>query len=247
MMYPFNFFLGIFCVMCFGIFSTLFIWVLTQRFPSIAGWNFHEVLFNASFSMFSYSLGLVFFIQFLNMDETVRRGEFDRMLVRPINPLLQFACTNLNINSFGTVGYSFAVLIYSGIHVRDWDILSLLIAAVLIICGFLTSSAIHLIIASTAFFTLQSAGLFALKEVIYNNVSDYPLTIFTKGTQYFLTFIIPIGFIGFYPSSYLLAEGKKTLVGEWALVVCPTVALLLVSLGYFIWSKGIRQYSSSGH
>ncbi|MDR0267456.1 ABC-2 family transporter protein [Paenibacillus sp.] len=246
MMYPFNFFLGIFCVMSFGIFSTLFLWVLTQRFPVIVGWNFYEILFNASFNMFCYSLALALFIQLQDIDFYVRNAEFDRILVRPMNTLLQFACKRINLNGIGTVGYSLIVLLYAGYHVRDWDFLSLASAVLLIFCGLVTAIAIHLIIASISFITLQTRGFFEMKEVVYGNVCDYPLAVFSRGTQYFLSFIFPLAFIGFYPSMYLLGKTGDNIFGDYILIACVGGAFLLAILGYVMWNSSLRRYSGAG-
>lgn len=246
MMYPFNFFLGIFCVMSFGIFQTLFLWVLTRSFPVITGWNFNEILFNSAFTMFCYSLSLALFMQLQEIDFYVRKADFDRILVRPMNPLLQFACKRINLNGIGTVGYSFIVLLYSGYHVRNWDFFSVIQAVILMICGFVASVSIHLIIASTSFKTLQSGGLFEMKEVIYDNVSDYPLSVFSKGIQTFLTFFFPIALIGFYPSVYLLGKGNGILFSEFALLICIAGSGVLACLGYAIWTLALRSYSGAG-
>ncbi|MBK5345593.1 ABC-2 family transporter protein [Bacillus mycoides] len=245
MAYPFNFFLGIICVTCFGIFSTLFIWVLTRNFPSIAGWNFYEILFISSFNMLSYSLGLLLFIHIMDIDHYVRNAEFDRILVRPMNALLQFASKQININSLGTVIYAVSALIYAGVHISGWSAVSILYTVLLIICGTIVSISIHLIIGSTAFITLQSGGLFQMLDNIYTNVDNYPVTIFPKWVQFFLTFILPIGFIGFYPSAGLLGKGSY-LLNDNLILICLAVSLILSILSYIIWHVSIKFYSGAG-
>ncbi|MGE7217406.1 ABC transporter permease [Priestia koreensis] len=231
--------------MGFGVFSTLFLWVLTQRFPTILGWNYYEILFISSFNMFCYSFSLLFFIQIQEIDYYVRNGEFDRILVRPMNSLFQFATIRFNINSLGTVLYSLIVLFYSGYHAKDWGIMSITQAIVLIVCGVIVSFSIHLFIGATSFLTMQSGGFFQLKEVIYENVCNYPINIFSQGIQLFLTFILPIGFIGFYPSAGLLNK-SSTLLGDLVLPICILFSLVLFIVSYVFWNFAIKSYSGSG-
>ncbi|HDR7761775.1 hypothetical protein COK37_20750 [Bacillus thuringiensis] len=245
MAYPFNFFLGIFCVTCFGIFSTLFIWVLTRNFPSVAGWNFYEILFVSSFNMLSYSLGLLFFIHIMEIDHFVRNAEFDRILIRPMNSLLQFASKQFNINSLGTVIYAIGALIYAGFHIEGWTIVTILYTVLLIICGSIVSVSIHLILGSTSFITLQSGGLFQMLDTIYTNVDNYPIIIFPKWIQVFLTFILPIGFIGYYPSAGLLGKGSY-LFNDYIILVCIGVTAILAILSYMFWNFCIKFYSGAG-
>lgn len=231
--------------MGFGIFSTLFLWILTRNFPNIIGWNFYEILFVSSFNMFCYSFSLIFFIQIQDIDNYVRNGEFDRILIRPMDSLLQFAALRFNINSLGTVLYSLTTLIYAMVHIPNWDAVSVGKMSLLMISGIIVSLSVQLILGSTAFITLQSAGLFQLQEVVYGNMSNYPITIFSKGIQFFLTFILPIGFIGFYPSTAILGKGN-VFFGQDSWLICVMVAFILGIVGYLLWNRSIQRYSGAG-
>ncbi|MCU5480536.1 ABC-2 type transport system permease protein [Bacillus sp. TE9106W] len=245
LMYPFNLFIGIISILFYGIFSTLFAWVLTSKFPIISGWNFYEMLFNISFNLLCYSLTTVFFVVH-DIDTFVRNGEFDRILIRPMNSLFQFVSRRLDINTIGVVIYAIGTLFYSGSHLRYWDALSIMMAVVLLICGFITSTSISLILASTAFKTLQARGLFTIKEVCYENFCEYPLNIFSRPIQYIFTVIVPMGFIGFYPSVTLLNKSGLSIVKNVTFWWCVVVAFILLTLSVSIWNQCIKSYSSAG-
>ncbi len=126
----------------------------------------------------------------MEIDHFVRNAEFDRILIRPMNSLLQFASKQFNINSLGTVIYAIGALIYAGFHIEGWTIVTILYTVLLIICGSIVSVSIHLILGSTSFITLQSGGLFQMLDTIYTNVDNYPIIIFPKWIQVFFNFYI---------------------------------------------------------
>ncbi|UFJ42476.1 ABC-2 family transporter protein [Brevibacillus humidisoli] len=246
LMYPFNFFFGIFAVTGSGAFSIAFLYVLTRKIPVLAGWSFYEVVFIASMSMISYSVSFIFFIQLQEIDYYIRFAEFDRILVRPLNPLFQFICKRINVNSVGPTAFATGTLIYSGYHLRDWDLLSILLTVLLLFCGTVVCTSILLLIASVAFRFLQSGGLFELREAIYDNVSDFPITFFPKWFQAFLTFVLPQGFMGFYPAVYLIGRSDQSMFGNSVLLACLVATVCFALLSYYAWSRAIRSYAGAG-
>lgn len=246
LMYPFNFFFGILAVTGSGAFSITFLYILTRKIPILAGWTFHEVVFLASLNMISYSLCLLFFIQLQEIDYYIRFAEFDRILVRPLNPLFQFMAKRINVNSIGPTSFALGTLIYSGYHLRDWDLPSIALTGLLILCGTTICASILLLIAAFAFSTLQSGGLFELRESVYDNISDFPITFFPKWFQWFLTYILPQGFMGFYPGVYLIGRSEESMFGSWLLTACLGATVFFAMLSYFAWSRAIRRYAGAG-
>lgn len=245
-MYPVNLTIGAFAVMAYGVFSTVVIWVLTYNFQVIAGWSFFELLFITSYGMLAYSIDLLFFRQFRDIDFVVRESIFDVYLSKPISPFLMFLGSRLNLSSIGTMVYALVAL---SISVSTLEILSVAFLAKLFVFLFLSaiiSCSITVSIASIAFRTLQTRGLFDIYEGVYETISDYPLNVFSKLTQFVFSFVIPIGFIGYYPASYLLKQTDRNLLGDTTLLVFILAALLLLSLAGFAWRSSIKRYQSSG-
>ena len=70
----------------------------------------------------------------------------------------------------------------------------------------------------------------------------YPLTIFPKGFQIIFTFIIPFGFVSFYPATYLLKKEEYNLP-----LILPLVLVFFVVIGSFVWKKGVANYNGTGN
>ena len=74
-----------------------------------------------------------------------------------------------------------------------------------------------------------------------NEFAKYPLTIYSRGIGLVLTWIIPYGFVSFYPANHLLGREPGAIV--W---LAPLVALVFVTIAYRVWKFGLRHYSGTG-
>ena len=66
------------------------------------------------------------------------------------------------------------------------------------------------------------------------------------GRLLLLSFVLPFGFMAFYPSTHFLrADGASNPFAAFCYLT-PVVGLLAFLLGYSVWSFGIRAYRSTG-
>ena len=72
--------------------------------------------------------------------------------------------------------------------------------------------------------------------------SRYPQTIFPSALRFLLRWVVPFGFVAFYPSQGLLGhEPYAELV-----YLSPLVALAFAFLASRFWGWGVRRYESTG-
>jgi ABC-2 type transport system permease protein len=67
--------------------------VILHSFPSMNGWNFREMAFLYGLWMIGHALHNTLFSNVGDIPEHIRDGEFDRLLVRPLDPLFQVIAT----------------------------------------------------------------------------------------------------------------------------------------------------------
>ncbi len=67
-----------------------FAWVVLTRFEAIGGWTLGEIAFLYGLRLIVHAVAGVLAGPFFGLEWQVRSGEFDRYLVRPVSPLLQF-------------------------------------------------------------------------------------------------------------------------------------------------------------
>jgi ABC-2 type transport system permease protein len=171
----------------------------------------------------------------------IQYGDFDRFLVRPINPLFQLLAGGFNEEAVGNFLLG-GVLIAAtgralGIFASPFHLIYL---AVAVASGAVIFFAINLITGVSAFWIINSIPVMG---AVFENYlfAHYPITIYPRAIRIALTWLIPYAFASFYPASYLLGRDVGPLV--W---ISPLVAVVLLVIGYRLWLAGLRRYDSTG-
>lgn len=221
--------------------------ILADRFENIAGWSFGELAFLYGLSLLSHALIVIFFIQTWSIEDFVIRGGFDRLLVRPINVLFHFIVSGINL--IGVIDLIPAVMIFfyacSLIHF-EWSYLRSMELAAILLGATLIRAGIYLTLGSAAFWTKKSRPLVVGGMITMERATSYPQTIFPYLIQVALTFILPIGFITFYPSAGFLGKPQPFIYIQHAWAWTLVVGLLVSGCACIFFRMGLRRYESSG-
>jgi ABC-2 type transport system permease protein len=233
-----------------GVVSTIFqqgawlltIWVVLRQVPSLKGWSFYEVMLIYGLVTLSQSINHMFADNLWTIGwNYIRSGDFDRFLVRPIDPLFHLLADRFCHDGLGhfLVGLVLVATSLAQLNVAltPWTLLYLALAA---LSGGAIFVALNLITATTAFWIIESIPI---TQIVFNmhEFAKYPLSIYQPSIVLLLTWIIPYGFASFYPASYLL--GRDVGVYAWA---GPVVAAVLLFIGYRFWLFGLRHYVGTG-
>jgi ABC-2 type transport system permease protein len=94
--------------------SYLVVWLLLQRFETIGGWTWPEVALLYSIGLFTYSIGASFtWVQMSGLEELVRNGTFDSVLIKPSNPFMYIVARGFNVAYIAHIIISGSFLIWS--------------------------------------------------------------------------------------------------------------------------------------
>lgn len=248
MEYRFNFFMEIFINIFTYVVTYIGIWVLIRRFGSIADWNFYELMLLYNFNLFSYGVAcFVLYIPMQSLEEMVRVGDFDGVLVKPMNPFLYLL---MRQGYFGFVGHMILGSIVFGIslsHLQLEITAGFLFNMVLKLIGaVLLQSAVLIFTGALSFrfvraLAVRNVFIYTIREFI-----NYPISIYPKVLQIFLTVIVPYGFVNFYPVEALLNKQDGMLPLWLADSAGLLIGLLSVYLGYCFFMSSVKKYQSTG-
>ena len=242
MEYRVNFLIGATSTSFLQIGGVLAMWVVMRQIPSLNGWAFDEVLRVFGLVTISESITHMFADNLWTLGwQYIRSGEFDRFLVRPIDPLFHLLADRFCHDGIGNllVGTALVVKAMSALHI-PFTVATALYLVIAVLTGGAIFIALNLLTASSAFWLVDSIPVTFL---VYNTYefAKYPLTIYGRGIRIALTWLIPYGFASFYPASYLLGRHVGALA--W---MGPLVAVLFMSLAYRAWKFGLAHYTSTG-
>ncbi|WP_304433268.1 ABC transporter permease [Acutalibacter muris] len=225
------------------------IYIMVSSFDILGGWNGSEVLMLYGLSVMSYAIGASFFCNFSNgLAGRIRSGEFDASLTKPIHPFLhEVFSAGYNVGYISHFTVSLVIMVIALSHTDFIPTVPSLLFLLSAVLGASLVQAAALIASSTmSFFTVGNNPIadFLLWDV--KEFTNYPITVFPKGIQFVLTFILPFAFMNFYPAAALL--GKSIPEGYPAILpyLSPLVGALVFALSILLWNWGLKHYKSTG-
>ena len=105
---------------------------------------------------------------------------------------------------------------------------------------------IYTIIGSLAFWLKRTNKLISVALQLFDYSTKYPISIYPVVLQSILTFLIPIGFICFYPASEFLGVDTTFRIPGNLCLWTLGVGVLVYILGIVTYTLGIKSYESSG-
>jgi len=129
-----------------------FVWVVVAQFRGLGDWTLEQVLFLIGLRLVAHA---VFETIFGNLDfvgEMVREGTFDRMLIRPISPLLQVLLAEFRVNGLGdgVIGLAIFLLVQPALHV-SWTPVAIAYLVLVIAGSVLLEDGVFLVVATVSF------------------------------------------------------------------------------------------------
>jgi ABC-2 type transport system permease protein len=221
---------------------------VVESFGEINGWDYGQLAFLYGLSVISHALSMIFFVQGWFMGWFVIEGEFDRYLTRPLGVLYQFFFTNINIFGITDLIPGIIVFIYGcikcEINVTPVFVLSVI---VMLIGATLIRGGIYILLGSTSFHTRSAVDFGQYTQEIMDKTTMYPISMYPESMQFILTYLIPVGWVSFYPVSSLLSIENG--IGATAMVPVITllvgIAVMMVAGAYF--NSGLKKYESAGN
>lgn len=248
MEYRFAFFMDMFiqiftyCVMYLGI------WVMLNHFQTIQGWNFYEVMFLYNLNLFSYGLsGLFFWSPMRQLEGMVQSGEFDGILTKPIHSFLHLIFKQFNHAFLGHIilGGIIFVICINKLNI-DWTALKVVMLIFVIIGAMLIQSSVMIMSGCISFWFVKSTSFIDTMIYGFRFFLNYPLSIYHFSIQIFLTFILPYGFINFYPALMFLDKEGQSLFSPIFQYGTPIVGAIMFSISLLVWTTAVNKYQSTG-
>ncbi len=227
------------------------IWALFDRFGTLQEWAFHEIAVLYGLANVAFSVADALTNGFDSAGYLIRKGEFDRVMVRPRSTVLLLLGYEFTVRRIGRFLQGAAILSYGlvvssesgaplGLVGTAATLLWAIVGAVALFVG------IRIIQACVSFKTVQSIEV--MNVFTYGGVyaSGYPFTIYVRWFRMLFTYGVPLAAVTYYPALLLMGRLDPGGAVRWIGWVSPIagVAFLMVSL--VIWRFALRWYSSTG-
>ena len=156
-------------------------------FPTLLGWHVGEVVLLTAIMSISFGFAEMIGAGIDNFAETIRRGDFDRVLLRPVGVFTQvigsdFRLRRLGRLTQGALAFILAVQLLPHLH---WTVVKVLVLVLGVVSGAIIFITILLLGATVCFWTIETTELTNILTYGGREMLSYPLTIYHQILQRF--------------------------------------------------------------
>jgi len=229
--------------------SVAVMFLILLRFLHIRGWEMQELMFLYSFLFLSYSLFVFLFAGVRDFDGMVHSGDFDRFLTRPLGLLYQIIAARVDYPA--TLGHGIVglVLFFNTAFAVgiDWNWQNSLFYIMAILGGAVIQASIFMLSACFSFWSVRTENLRNLIFFNSRRVAGYPITFYPGIIQKVLIFVVPFGFVNYFPSQFFLHKADGEQFWSGFVYLTPAVGVVMFLLVSIFWKYGVKNYKSTGN
>lgn len=215
---------------------------LFDKFDNIKGFTLYEVLLCFSIIQFGYAFCECFARGIDKFDTIIINGDFDRLLLRPKNIILQVLCNDADFVKLSRLIQALIVMVIALINLNvKWSIIKVITLILMMSSAIAIFFGIFLLAAAYCFITIQGLEVRNVFTDGGKYMAQYPIGIFNKSWVLFFTFVIPYAFVNYYPLLYFIDKSNNTYYGLF-----PLIVFLYLIPCFIIFDKGIKRYTSVG-
>jgi ABC-2 type transport system permease protein len=235
---------GAFVISFIDFLAVLVIFHNTQR---LGVWSIREVAFLYAMSSISFALTDLLVGHFDQFPQKIRDGNFDILLVRPRSTLFQVIGSDFQLRRVGKALQGALVLVYAlGALTIPWDAGRVVMLVVMVPTAIVIFSSIWTIGACLAFWTTDGGEFTNAFTYGGNFLAQYPVDILGAWLRRFLAYVVPLAFVCYFPSLYLLDKPDPLGLPRLVEFSGPLVAAACVVVAAAVWRFAVRHYRSAG-
>lgn len=222
-----------------GLFS---LWIIFKNIPFLKGWNYYHLVFIYSFSILTLTPLQIFFDNIWSLRMHVIEGTFIKYYFRPVNMLVGYISEMIDLKGISQFIFGVVFFIISSYKLQiEWTPIRIALFPVLWLSASLIMISLMLIAASTSFWVANSFSILALVSS-FREHARYPIGIYNSFFRFIFTYVIPIGFIAFYPARFYISD----IPPDISTYLAPVFGIVLFIIAIKVWEKGTRVYSGTG-
>lgn len=221
--------------------------VIFTNVPRLGSWTVSEVALLYGISTLAFALTDLVIGHLDLFPQTIRDGTFDLVLIRPRGALFQVLSADFQMRRLGRIAQAGVVLAFALASLRiEWSVERALVLVGAVLTGVLIFIAIWVTVICIAFWTVE--GREAANAFTYGGVTlaEYPIDIYDRWLRRFLAYLVPVAFVAYFPSLFILGKPDPLGFPEWMSFVSPVVGLAAALAASAVWGFGVRHYQSAG-
>lgn len=221
-------------------FHLIFIVVLLRQTNALVGYTLNQAIFILLTLHLIGTLVSVFLRGIYIFRQRVIQGTFDFLLLFPANTLFMTLFSDLDPMDLIVIGpYAISVIWFWGYAGFPVTVGAVLAYILFLLISLIVALAWHTVIAAFGIIFLELDNLIMIYRDI-ESMARFPLEIYGKGIQFFLTYFMPIAVMAALPSQVAF-----TLISPWSALFFLALAIIQFLLALRFWHFALTKYSSA--
>jgi len=229
------------------LFDVVTVFVLFGVTRALGGFELREAMVIVGLSACSFATADLMFGSVSRIQQYVRTGLLDAVLVRPLGALPQLLMMELPLRKVSRSLFGLAVLVTALVAADvDWTPARAVLVVVAPLAGVAFFAAIFVAGATVAFWWIDSGEISSSFTYGGKDFTRYPVTVYSGWFRSLFAYGLGFAFVAYYPALALLGRADPLGLPTWVGWVAPGVAGIAVAGAAVAWRVGIRHYRSTG-
>lgn len=217
----------------------IFLYALFLHTTSIATYTLQQALFfYLTFNLVDTTTQL-FFREVYRFRQLVVTGDFDLVLVKPMNPLFRALAGGADpFDLFMMIPY-IGLTIYVGTHISNVNLWSTFLYILLMINGFLIATGFHVLVLAFAIVSTEVDHTIMIYRDI-TSMGRLPVDIYHEPLRSIVTFVVPVGIMMTFPAKAFIG-----LLSPLTICLSIVIGFVFFSLCVRTWRGALKKYASA--
>jgi ABC-2 type transport system permease protein len=221
--------------------------VIYTQVQTLAGFTLPETLYLYGTTRLAFGASDLLASGVETLANTIRLGNFDLMLIRPAGSLAQALADQFTPKRFGKLVAPLATLGWALTTLSvQWTVLKALVCIGTVVCGFVIYCTLWVLTGCISFIAVDAQEMANTFTYGSEFATEYPLQIFGRPLGLALTFVLPVAFVTWQPSLYVLGHADPLGLPGFLRFASPVVAAIMSGLAALAWRVCVRHYRSTG-
>lgn len=221
------------------LFFLLFLVILVSRTQVLAGYSLWQVIiFYLTFNFIDSSTQMIF-REVYRFRQQVVSGNFDLILVKPVNSLFRTLFGGADLLDMITLLPFIIFLAIAAFHVPGLSLAGVTIYILLVFNALWIAMSFHIIVLALAILTTEIDHAIMIYRD-FTSMGKLPVDIYGEPLRSFVTFVIPVGVMMTYPAKALM--GFLSMNG---VILAITLSMTIFAFSIFLWRYALRNYTSA--
>jgi viologen exporter family transport system permease protein len=223
------------------------LWALFHNIDALGGLDWHAMLMVFGIGEFTFSLADLIVGHLDTIPTYIRAGTLEAFYLRPLSLLGQLITSEIGLRRLTRMGVAAVVATY-GFMANDiaWSPGVVAMLALTLVMGVALFCGVFIWAAGAQFFLVNGSEF--TNAITYGGsyASKQPTSIFPNPLMVFFTFVVPVAFVAYLPTLWILGLPGPAGLPSWLAWFSPVAVAVTWGVAWLLWRVGTRHYQGGG-